>query len=1534
MTTRLLLAALIAVTTIAAANSQEQATEKPYPFTSWELFNRAKKLVLPNTGQTLGPDFLKREWDFSAPDKGNFTSFVNIEGLTVTGEKALKFTLTDKTAILGWGNYAGKQPYEQRVNLFAASFLKFEIRQNGADTTSWKLRCYGSDKHGKPRYQKPKAIHLERYGAKDTAEPKGNEWQVIDFMHYANRRMGALNAFALEIDGPRGATIEIRKMRITRDYYQGCFRKEFDIPEGYIWNAVATVGKTVTLYVNGRKVESRLSVQPRPFIRQGSWDMEHTEAVDLAPYLQPGKNCIGMSLATADVPYMVLRGTITMVSGETVTVDSDASWSWVERPGAGWSEPGFDASAWKQVGTDASDPANAFARDDTRSHLKRKTDRPAYDGFMLIENPDDNQLFYVDARPVTFRVRAPYGLEKRAPVLSWHVTKYAGGQETQVAAGTEEDVTYRGRSLRYDIEPGRLSHGVYILHMSLISGEDVLEERIPEPFVVVGRLSTGNIAGTSAKEGLKLTLETTVDFTKPDDTTCEWAEADGADRPDWNYTADVENPVTDPIVVERNGLKYRETRPTYGAQFSYLVRFKHPGDFYLMVVEYPNDRERWMGFSCTSSMDIDPDKRRTDVQKAGPGVRTGNKYPVTGEMQDFKWIYRSDAGLHAVNVQTLQNLTPAAAARLRIYHIANPLPGLKVADHGERWIGYLTERVAPPSSWAQAFKSRRTQLTDTKGRFCEKDGRPVLEMCALLEEWLDTCMHYVEYLRFTGQNFHALACFQYSDSNTPYLPMPETQSLRIDHSLHSIAARVLSANGIDFVASVEFVYSQSLLTMINESVGDRDRFYLMDKTGQAVTAWGGRYGMNFNHPEVRALMLRVADQIAEKFHRLPGFKGINWTAYFGGEWMPAYRTSYGDCRNDPMGIGYGDTTISRFENDTGITLPDMPRDSMERFSLRYQFLNSDAIRERWLQWRCEAMKGFFSDVAATARKHRQDLFAIANLYFTPQHARWHKESGLSLRDFMRQGGWDARLFDEDESVWLTHWMDTNLRYEPIDKKSGYPIGWDIHVKPEYFDVFKAQDTRVVMVLHHWLEMETFAGLLPYRDKWPRPGQATIEVQADGYNANEVYAQALIGADPSLVMFGFSDAGYLLGQAQERREFAQVLRSLPKEKFSPVGNTGLKTNFAIRELRKDGKLYFYVVNPGYWPVQGTVDVKGAERVLNLALGTVAATAKGGAVRVPVKLHPFGAAAFVADSREADIANWETETPAPADLAHMKNMIAHAARLSANPVAQAALTPEDRVYMKKALGSAEADIKAKQYARAWATVTDSRFWILVYEYMEQALAMDKYATENTPQPAVQGLRDTAVLHVGAPPVIDGKLDDPVWSEARPATGFIQKDGYPAKVGTRVCVACDKESLYFAFTCKDNFPEDVRATSTVERQIWSSKDDVAVIFLQPDPTKPTYYQMAFTAGGLKFDQSAIAGNTDYDFSPQWEVATATTKEGWVAEIRIPASELKGKIQKGQKWGANFCRVFRLNKVFPSTWTHMPDHWHDPDHFGRLQF
>ena len=76
----------------------------------------------------------------------------------------------------------------------------------------------------------------------------------------------------------------------------GHARKEFVLPEGRIWKAVANVGAAndqmwhgnrivSALYLNGRFVQ-------RPFVGSASYG---AQPVNLKPYLRPGRNCAASS---------------------------------------------------------------------------------------------------------------------------------------------------------------------------------------------------------------------------------------------------------------------------------------------------------------------------------------------------------------------------------------------------------------------------------------------------------------------------------------------------------------------------------------------------------------------------------------------------------------------------------------------------------------------------------------------------------------------------------------------------------------------------------------------------------------------------------------------------------------------------------------------------------------------------------------------------------------------------------------------------------------------------------------------------------------------------------------------------------------------------------------------------------------------------------------------------------------------------------------------------------------------------------------
>ncbi len=91
-----------------------------------------------------------------------------------------------------------------------------------------------------------------------------------------------------------------------------------------------------------------------------------------------------------------------------------------------------------------------------------------------------------------------------------------------------------------------------------------------------------------------------------------------------------------------------------------------------------------------------------------------------------------------------------------------------------------------------------------------------------------------------------------------------------------------------------------------------------------------------------------------------------------------------------------------------------------------------------------------------------------------------------------------------------------------------------------------------------------------------------------------------------------------------------------------------------------------------------------------------------------------------------------------------------------------------------------------------------------------------------------------------------------------------------------------------------------------------------------------MAVTANGIKFDQKDF----DYSFAPDWDTATKINPDGWTVEVAFPFDAMTKPPVPGQKWGANFCRLFRDNMLPWSTWNYMPKNWHDPENYGVIEF
>lgn len=153
-------------------------------------------------------------------------------------------------------------------------------------------------------------------------------------------------------------------------------------------------------------------------------------------------------------------------------------------------------------------------------------------------------------------------------------------------------------------------------------------------------------------------------------------------------------------------------------------------------------------------------------------------------------------------------------------------------------------------------------------------------------------------------------------------------------------------------------------------------------------------------------------------------------------------------------------------------------------------------------------------------------------------------------------------------------------------------------------------------------------------------------------------------------------------------------------------------------------------------------------------------------------------------------------------------------------------------------------------------------------------------------------TTVVRTDRAPVIDGRLDDEVWSRADEMTGF-SKWGQtsPADYTTRTWCAHDGHNLFIALSCPQD-TGDLR-TQAAPRDGYAWRDDSIEIFINPQMAEFPYAQLIVTAGGAFFDQWARSGEQSYDerlaadFNCEWSVEVEA--HGWTAEVMVPLSELE---------------------------------------------
>ena len=161
-------------------------------------------------------------------------------------------------------------------------------------------------------------------------------------------------------------------------------------------------------------------------------------------------------------------------------------------------------------------------------------------------------------------------------------------------------------------------------------------------------------------------------------------------------------------------------------------------------------------------------------------------------------------------------------------------------------------------------------------------------------------------------------------------------------------------------------------------------------------------------------------------------------------------------------------------------------------------------------------------------------------------------------------------------------------------------------------------------------------------------------------------------------------------------------------------------------------------------------------------------------------------------------------------------------------------------------------------------------------------------------------------GTPPQIDGILNEDAWKQTPAATGFVQllpDEGEPASERSEVRVLYGDDALYIAFRAYDADPTAIEGQLT--RRDRESFSDWVHVAIDSYNDKRTAFQFGVNPKGIKQDTYRYNDTRrDPDWDAVWDVATSIDEQGWIAEFRIPYTQLRFSHTEEMTWGIQFTR------------------------------
>ena len=172
------------------------------------------------------------------------------------------------------------------------------------------------------------------------------------------------------------------------------------------------------------------------------------------------------------------------------------------------------------------------------------------------------------------------------------------------------------------------------------------------------------------------------------------------------------------------------------------------------------------------------------------------------------------------------------------------------------------------------------------------------------------------------------------------------------------------------------------------------------------------------------------------------------------------------------------------------------------------------------------------------------------------------------------------------------------------------------------------------------------------------------------------------------------------------------------------------------------------------------------------------------------------------------------------------------------------------------------------------------------------------------------------------LDGRLEEPAWKLALPATDFVQlqpRGGEPSPERTEVRFLYDDDNLYVGVNCFDSDAASIVVNGLRNDFAPGETDTVNVVIDSLHDRRSGFSFTTNAAGAQRDQQLSNDGQGNIDWDGVWDVRSSRNNEGWIGEFMIPFKTLRFTKSPTQEWGLNVGRRI-LHRNEESLWSPVP--------------